>query len=261
VIIGGGYIGLETAASLRQLGAEVKVLEREERRLGRVTSPAIADFFYRLHTDKGVDIQTQKEVVGIRKKNSGLVVRCADETEYPAGMVISGVGIRVNTRLAEEAGLEIEDGIRVDDQTRSSDPHIFAIGDCTRHYHAHYDRWLRLESVQNAVDQARVAAAVICGQDVHYSSIPWFWSDQFDVKLQMVGLSAGHNETIIRKKQGAPSSFSVWYFKGEELLAVDAVNNAKAYILGGKCIRGGKKIAKQALADPSLPLKPANILE
>jgi 3-phenylpropionate/trans-cinnamate dioxygenase ferredoxin reductase subunit len=174
--------------------------------------------------------------------------------------MVLGVGIKVNTELAAQAGLEIDNGIKVDGRSRTNDESIYAIGDCTNHFNPHYNRYMRLESVQNAVDQAKVAAAAICGGEVRYDSIPWFWSDQYDVKLQMVGISTGYDEVIERVEENNEKCLSVWYFKGDELLAVDTVNNAKAYVLGGRFIRNRQKLDKTKLADSSIPIKPTSFL-
>ncbi|PWJ60031.1 3-phenylpropionate/trans-cinnamate dioxygenase ferredoxin reductase subunit [Dyadobacter jejuensis] len=260
VIIGGGYIGLETAASLRKLGASVTVLEREERVLARVTAPEMSAFFNDLHAAHGVKVFTSKNVVAIEPHGEANEVHCSDGTVYKADLIVVGVGIVVNKELAQQAGLTIDNGIRVDASARTSDESIFAIGDCTYHYNPHYGRYVRLESVQNAVDQAKVAAAAIAGKEPVYDTLPWFWSDQYDVKLQMVGLSQGYNQVLVRKEAENPNSFSVWYFLDEVLLAVDAVNQAKAYVLGTKLIKGGQRIDKTQLADPTVDFKLANLL-
>lgn len=260
VVIGGGYIGLEAAASLRKLGAQVTVLEREGRVLARVAAPELSDFFQDIHAQQGVDVCTGKNVIRIETKNEDNVIICEDGSSYEADMIIVGVGIRVNTELAEAAGLEIKNGISVDEAARTSDDHIYAIGDCTYHYNPHYDRYIRLESVQNAADQAKVAAAAICWKDPSYNSIPWFWSDQYDLKLQMVGLSDGYTDLIVRKEEGEGIRLSLWYFQDDRLLAVNAVNNGKAYVLGTKFIKGGQKLDKQKLADPTVPFKPASFV-
>ena len=256
VIIGGGYIGLETAASLKKLGAEVVVLERENRVLARVTAPELSAFYQKLHKEKGVHIYCSKNVHAVEKTDELHTVICDDGTQYAADMIVLGCGIRVNTELADSAGLAIENGIKVDASMRTSDEHIYAIGDCTFHYNPHYDRFVRLESVQNAVEQAKVAASVICGKDSIYNSIPWFWSDQYDVKLQIVGLSAGYDEVLVRKEGDEEVPFSIWYFKGDRLIAVEAVNHPKAYVLGTKFIKSGQKLDKSKLADVSIPFKP-----
>ncbi len=259
VVIGGGYIGLETAASLKKLGANVTVLEREERILARVTAPEMSDFFEKLHAANDVAVLTNKNVVAITKDGALNRIECADSTSYEADIIIVGVGIHVNLELAKEAGLEIENGIKVDQEAKAATD-IYAIGDCTYHYNPHYDRFIRLESVQNAVDQAKIAAAAICDKKPVYNTIPWFWSDQYDVKLQMVGLSTGYNKLVKRIEEGAANKFSIWYFKDDELLAVDAVNNAKAYVLGTKFIKNKNTIDQLKLADPNSVFKPANLI-
>ncbi len=260
IVIGGGYIGLETAASLKKLGAAVTVLEREERVLSRVTAPEISQFFTNLHTQHGVEIFADKNVVSIETENGLNTIICSDDSRFNADIIVVGAGIRVNTSLAVAAGLAVENGIKVNDKAETSDEDIYAIGDCTFHHNPHYNRFIRLESVQNAVDQAKVAAAAIAGKETTYDTIPWFWSDQYDVKLQMVGLSEGYNRILVRKEAGEDTKFSVWYFKDDELLAVDAVNSAKAYVIGTKFIREGKKVDTSKLVDPSASLKPANLL-
>jgi len=259
VVIGGGYIGLETAASLRKLGATVTILEREERILSRVTAPEMSDFFNQLHHDNGVNIFALKNVVSIQGSDGHNIIQCDDGSSYIADMIIVGVGIRVNQELAQEAGLEIENGIKVNPSCQTSDENIYAIGDCTFHYNPHYDCYVRLENVQNAVDQAKNAAAAICKKDTIYDTIPWFWSDQYDVKLQMVGLSKAYNEILIRKEITKSNCFSVWYFKDEQLLAVDAINNGKAYVLGTKFIKSGQLINKSKLIDSSSEFNPINL--
>ncbi len=259
VIIGGGYIGLETAASLKKLGVAVTVLEREERILSRVTAPVMSTFFQELHTAHNVPVYTNKNVNAVITNNEYNTVSCSDGSKYIADLIIVGVGIFVNKELAENAGISIENGIKVNETACTNTKDIYAIGDCTYHYNPHYQRYIRLESVQNAVDQAKVAAAAICGKNPVYNSIPWFWSDQYDIKLQMVGLSTGYNEVIVRK-EAKENVFSVWYFKDNELLAVDAVNNAKAYVIGTKFLKGGQKIDKTKLADAAVVFKPNNLL-
>lgn len=260
VIIGGGYIGLETAASIKKLGGVVTVLERETRILARVTAPEMSDFFMNLHAENGVEVLTDKNVTTICNSKGVNTVTCADGSQFEADIIIVGVGIRVNLELAKEAGLVIENGILVDETACTNDNDIYAIGDCTFHFNPHYNCYVRLESVQNAVDQAKVAAAAISGKRPVYNSIPWFWSDQFDVKLQMVGLSEGYNETLIRKEDSAGTKTSIWYFKDDTLLAVDAINNPKAFVLGTKFIKDGSRIDKSKLVDASVPFKPTYLL-
>lgn len=259
VVIGGGYIGLEMAASLKKMGSEVTVLERENRILARVTAPEMSEFFEKLHAENGVRVLTGKDVISVENKEIGNKVICSDGTNYAADILIVGVGIRVNTELAEQAGLTIENGIKVDATAKTSDTDIYAIGDCTFHHNAIYDRYVRLESVQNAVDQAKAAAAAICGKKVTYDAIPWFWSDQYDVKWQIVGLSEGYDNKVIRKEEKEGPCFSIWYFRGQRLLSVDAINNAKAYVFGTKFIKTDQLINKIHLADASVEFNPANL--
>lgn len=252
VVIGGGYIGLETAASLKKMGALVTVLERESRLLARVTSPFMSDYFDQLHRDNGVNIQCNKNVEAIAVEDGINRVTCDDGTSFDADIIIVGVGIRVNSELAATLGLTIENGIKVDEFGETSQSGVYAIGDCSFHHNPHYDRYIRLESVQNAVDQAKCVAKTITGKAQKYDTIPWFWSDQYDVKLQMVGLSQGYDDYVVRQEDSG--KFSVWYFAQEQLLAVDAVNNAKAYVLGTKAIKSKLLIDKVALADPTTDL-------
>jgi 3-phenylpropionate/trans-cinnamate dioxygenase ferredoxin reductase subunit len=259
VIIGGGYIGLETAASLAKLGAKVTLIEREKRLLSRVTSPEMSTFFMDIHTTNGVSILTGQEVFRVQNMDGNTLVTCKDGSTYPANMVIIGVGITVNTEVWEAAGIEIENGIKVDQTCRTNDSNIYAIGDCTCHYNPKYSTYMRLESVQNAVDQAKVAAVGIVGQDVQYNAIPWFWSDQYDIKLQMVGISNGYDQIVIRKSPEVNNKFSVWYFKKKDLLAVDCVNDARSYMLGMKILKENKRIDLEILKNESIPLSPSTL--
>lgn len=260
VVIGGGYIGLEIAASLRKLGSDVVVLEREERILARVTIAEMSHFFHSLHEQQGVEILTGKDVIAIQNTDGSNKVCCADGTYYQADIIIVGVGIIVNTELAQEARLSLENGIKVDTAARTAQEGIYAIGDCTYHHNPHYGLYVRLESVQNAVDQAKVAAAAICGKEVVYDTIPWFWSDQYDVKLQIVGIAAGYDHYIVRKEEKEQPCFSIWYFRGHKLLAVDAINNAKAFVLGTKFIKSGEQIDQIKLVDTNVALKPVALV-
>ncbi len=250
VVIGGGYIGLETAASLKKLGAHVTVLEREERILARVTTAHLSNFFSQLHTSNGVEIFTNKNVIEITRNHQ---VICDDASSFEADIIIVGVGIKVNTELAEQIGLKMKNGICVNTKMETSQENIYAIGDCTYHYNRFYNRFVRLESVQNAVDQAKIAAKNIHNIETEYDTIPWFWSDQYDVKLQMVGLADGFDDLVIRKE--AEKKFSIWYFKENQLLAVDSINNAKSYVLGTKYIKTKTIIDKIKLANPESNLK------
>ncbi|SET37503.1 NAD(P)/FAD-dependent oxidoreductase [Thalassotalea agarivorans] len=255
VVIGGGYIGLETAASLKKMGAQVTVLEREERALARVTSSQMSAFFTQLHQKHDVDVLTEKDVIKVATSGGVNTIVCADGSEYIADMIIVGVGIRVNTELAEQLNLTIENGIKVNSRCQTSNPDVYAIGDNSFHFNPIYQRYIRLESVQNAVDQAKVAAAAIAGKDVEYDALPWFWSDQYDVKLQMVGLSQGYNNIVLREESEETAKFSTWYFKDDTLLAVDAVNNGKAYVFATKLMKQKLPVDKVKLADSTVDWK------
>ncbi|MGJ8732777.1 MAG: NAD(P)/FAD-dependent oxidoreductase [Cellulophaga sp.] len=258
VIIGGGYIGLETAASLKKIGAEVVVLERESRILKRVATTVISDYFRDLHTKNGVQIFENKEVNKVENTlENGINVTkvyCTDKSYFTAEVIILGVGVVPNTDLAKQAELTLNNGISVNNKGETSNPDIYAVGDCSYHYNLHYKTYVRLESVQNAVDQSKVIAANICGAILTYNTIPWFWSDQYNVKFQIVGLADNYTDIVVRKEQDKENVISVWYFNNDELLAVNAINHTKAYVFGTKFIKEGKKVDKEKLADTSIPL-------
>ena len=254
IVIGAGYIGLETAAAARQLGLQVTVLEMAERCLQRVTSPLVSEFFAQRHAQAGVEIRTQMrvaEVIGDRRVRA---VRCADATELPTDVVVVGVGITPETELAQAAGLNCDNGIVVDEHCRTSDPHIFAAGDCTSHPSLRYGGRVRLESVDNAIEQARVAANNICGRTSVHAHTPWFWSDQYEIKLQTAGLLHGYTEQILRGAVEA-RQFSVWYLRNDEILAVDAINRPADFMTGKRWIGERKHIDSVKLADVSCDLK------
>ncbi len=255
VIIGGGYIGLETAASLRKQGMVVTVLEMEDRILQRVTAPIMSEFYQRIHTEEGVKIIRNCAATEIQ---DGLKI-ITTNGDFNADMVIVGIGVIPNIELAQDCGLVVGNGIVVDEHCRTSDPHIYAIGDVTWHHNPIYDTHLRLESVPNATDQAKTAALAICGKPKPYNALPWFWSDQFDLKLQIAGLSAGYDDIVLRGNPDIGRSFAAFYFKGDKLLAVDAVNRPGEYMVGKRLIPqtmgAGKIIDKKALADETIPLK------
>lgn len=255
VIIGGGYIGLETAASLRKLGMDVTVLEAMPRVLQRVTAAEVSNFYSRVHGEEGVSIVTGTQVAAIEGEKDASAVLCEDGTRYPADLVIVGVGVTPNTELAASAGLEIDNGIVVDEFARTSDEDILAAGDCTSHYNPIYQRRLRLESVQNANDQAVVAAKTVCGELQPYTALPWFWSDQYDLKLQIAGLNQGYTDVVIRGDIENSRSFAAFYLQSGKLLAVDAVNSPREFMLGKKLIAGGVEVDAARLADDSVDIK------
>jgi len=255
VIVGGGYIGLEAGAVLRQMGMAVTVLEALPRVLQRVTAPTVSTFYERLHNEEGLWVVTGALVTSIEGEDRVERVHCADGTEFDADLVIIAVGVLPNTQLAASAGLEVEDGILVDEFARTSDPDIVAAGDCTRHFNPIYQRRVRLESVQNAMDQAKTAAATLNGNPQPYHTLPWFWSDQYGVKLQIAGLSQGYDNIVLRGDPETGRSFAVFYFEGERLLAVDAINRPGEFMVGKKLLQAGAAVDKVKLADDSIPAK------
>ena len=255
VIIGGGYIGLETAASLTKLGVKVTVLEAMPRILQRVTSPELSVFYKRIHGEEGVRIEEGVVASKIIKDGEGLIVIDNANASYEADFIIIGIGVTPNIELALDAHLHVDNGIVVDEYCRTTDPDIYAAGDVTWHYNVKYDRHLRLESVPNATEQAKIVALHICGKEKVYDSLPWFWSDQFDLKLQIAGLSDGYTDLVIRGDIEHGRSFAAFYFKGARLLAVDAVNAPREFALTRMVLNKGKTLDKQKVADTSLALK------
>lgn len=250
-IVGGGYIGLEVAAVAVTAGLEVTVLEMEDRILQRVTTPEMSEFYHQLHTGRGVNLMVNTGVSGFTGDGAVAAVLCGD-TSIDTDLVIVGIGIIPNTEIAEAAGLACDNGILVDDHCQTSDPDIYAAGDCTNHPNAILDRRLRLESVPNAMEQARAAAANMSGGDKAYASVPWFWSDQYELKLQMVGFSADGDQQVVRGDKAA-NQFAVFYLKDEKVVAVDAVNSPKEFMVCKQLY--GKKVDASALADSSVDLK------
>jgi len=255
VVVGGGYIGLEVAAVAAKLDASVTVLEMSERPMARVTSPEVSDFSAALHRANGVDIRTHVQVKGFEGNGDGEVVQVLTADDgIPADVVVIGVGISPATGLADSANLPVENGILVDHYCRTADERIFAAGDCTNHPSAIYERRIRLENVQNATDQAITAAKAICGKPAPYDSVPWFWSDQYDTRLQICGLSDGYDERVVR---GDPNSnaFSVFYLKQRQILAVEAVNSPREYMMGRRLIAQRASLAPHRIRDCSVPIK------
>jgi len=253
LIIGGGYIGLEAAAVARKLGLEVTLLEMAERILQRVAAEATSEYFRKLHRDNGVEIRESTRLGKLLERDGRVCGAELDGGEtLDADLVLVGIGGSPNTALAEAAGLDCDNGIRVDETCRSSDTDIYAAGDCACFMRG--GEQIRLESVQNASDQGDLVARVLAGQGVAYTALPWFWSDQYDCKLQIAGLNLGHERTVIRPGSG-PGSLSVWYYRGDRLLAVDAMNEPKSYAYGRKIIEAGQHPAPEQVADPATDLK------
>ncbi|WP_299207765.1 FAD-dependent oxidoreductase [uncultured Tateyamaria sp.] len=250
LIVGGGYIGLEAAAVCCKLGLNVVQVEMADRILQRVAAPQTSDYFRDLHKGHGVDL---REGVGLtRLTGDGTVAgaELTDGTTLDVDVVIVGVGISPGTELAEAAGITIDNGIATDAQGRTSAPHVWAAGDCAS-FPYHGDR-IRLESVPNAIDQAECVAENIMGAGKDYVARPWFWSDQYDVKLQIAGLNTGYDRVVTRDG-GAAKSF--WYYAGDRLLAVDAANDPRAYMIGKRLIEAGKSADPAVVADPDGDLK------
>ena len=251
LVVGGGYIGLEAAAVLRKLGLSVTLIEMADRILGRVAAPETADYFRALHKGHGVDL---REGIGLDHLTGGTHVTGAvltDGSVVPADLVIVGVGIEPNARIAQDVELEINNGIVVDEMGRTSDPNIWAAGDCA--IFPFRGEKIRLESVQNAIDQAEAVAANMLGANKAYEPKPWFWSDQYDVKLQIAGLNTGYDRVVVREVE---TSRSHWYYLGDTLLAVDAMNDPRSYMIGKRLIEAGKSPDRAIIADASADLKP-----
>ncbi|MBB5660574.1 NAD(P)/FAD-dependent oxidoreductase [Brevundimonas halotolerans] len=256
-VVGGGYVGLEVAASARALGAEVVVIEREARLLARVASEVLADFMHDAHSRQGVTLLTGRTVVAFQPGEDGSVagVTLDDGQSLPADLAIVGVGGVACEGLGAAAGLTCDGGVVVDETARTSDPHIYALGDMTRRpVPVHDGRIVRLESVPNALEQAKQAAAAITGRKPPPPEVPWFWSDQYDLKLQMAGLSDGADRKVVRGDPTGPG-FAVFHLAGDRLLCVEAVN-APAEFMGGRLvIAKATPVDAEKLADPSVSMK------
>jgi len=255
LIIGAGYIGLEAAAAARQMGLEVTVLEMAPRVLARVTSEVLSAFYTEEHRRQGVTILTGVQLSHLEGSEGHVTAGVlADGTRLPARIVLSGIGILPNEELARNAGIACSNGILVDRDARTSDPHVFAAGDCASRPLVHFGRSGRLESVHNAIEQAKLAAAAILGQPRLAEDCPWFWSDQYDLKLQIAGLSQGYDTHVIRGDPGN-RRFAVFYLRNERLIAVDAVNSPADFLASKKLIMSGAKLAPRTLSDTSIPIK------
>jgi 3-phenylpropionate/trans-cinnamate dioxygenase ferredoxin reductase subunit len=256
LVIGGGYIGLETAATSRKMECEVTVLEMADRIMNRVVAPPVSQYFAAEHRAHGVNILCDMRVVRLEGDQRVERVVCADGSTHPADLVIVGVGAIAATELASNAGLACDNGIVVDEYCRTSDENIYAAGDCTNHPSLRFGRRVRLESVDNAFEQAKTAAINLLGRPVAHDRVPWFWSDQYDNKLLIVGLSQDYDRQVLR---GDPAnrSFSVCYLKGRELLAVEAINHSKDYMAARKLIADRTPLDPDKLADNTLGLKEA----
>jgi len=255
IVIGAGYIGLEVAAVARQCGLEVTVVETAVRPLARVTSPEVAGFFLDEHTRQGVRFVLGGQPALIKGSDRVTGVALSDGAELPADLVIAGIGVTPDIAIAEQCGLTINNGIVTDRQCRTSDPNIFAIGDCAARPMVHYEgRIVRLESVHNAVEGAKIVAATLTGGKEHTEEAPWFWSDQYDLKLQIAGLFHGYDHVVFRGVM-ADRAFAAFYYKGDKLIAVDAVNRPAEYLGAKMLIQTGRTLPPSELEDMSRPMK------
>lgn len=255
VVVGGGYVGLEVAASARGQGAQVTVLEAQPRVLARVAGREVSQFYEAVHREAGVTILTGTGIERVECEGGRIVaVLCNTGQRLPADMVVAGIGMLPNIEVMRAAGLAEENGVPVDELARTADADVLAAGDCTLQHHALYGRALRIESVPNALEQARAGASWLGGKPRPNRSVPWFWSDQYDLKLQMVGLSQGHDRCVLR---GSPAarSFCAFYLQGDRVLAMDAVNRPGDFMLVRRAIAQPLTVAADRLSDETVPLK------
>jgi len=250
LIIGGGYIGLEAAAVAAKLGLKATLVEMADRILKRVAAKETSDYFRRLHGEHGVEMLEGVGVEALLGDGHITGARLTDGREIVVDFAIVGVGVAPRIALAEAAGLALENGIKTDATARTSDPHIYAAGDCAST--PLNGAQVRIESVGNAIDQAQIAAANMMGEAQAYTPKPWFWSDQFDVKLQIAGLNTGYDRVVVR---GEGVSVSHWYYRENALIAVDAMNDPRAYMVGKRLIESGKSPAPEMVADAGIDLK------
>lgn len=252
LVVGGGYIGLEAAAVCAGLGLSVTLVESSDRILQRVASEQTSDFFRELHRQHGVEIRENTTLERLIEQDGRIVgAELSGGQTLEIDIAIVGIGVRPDQRLAEAAGLELNDGIAIDAQCRSSDPRIFAAGDCASF--PYEGGCLRLESVGNAIDQAQIVAQVLCGHSAFYTPKPWFWSDQFETKLQIAGLSAGHDQVVLRKTNDTSMSF--WYFRESCLIAIDAMNDPRAYMVAKRLIESGESPDRKEVSDTGTNVK------
>jgi 3-phenylpropionate/trans-cinnamate dioxygenase ferredoxin reductase subunit len=255
VVIGGGFIGLEVAAVASSLGKSVTVLEALPRLMSRAVAPIISDFYRELHTDRGVNIAcccAVSEILGSGGKVRA--VRLKDGALHPADLVLVGIGVIPNSELARDAGLVVGNGVAVDENLRTGDEDIYAVGDCAEHPNPFAGARIRLESVQNAADQAQYVAGKITGRAGDYNAVPWFWTDQFEIKLQMAGISEGHDRIATRGNR-ENRTLSVFYFKANRLIAIDSINRPVDHIVGRKLLATRVPLTPEQAGDESVDLR------
>ncbi len=255
LIVGGGYIGLETAATMRKLGHEVTVIEREHRLLARVTVEPVSDYYENLHRSHGVDIRTGVTVEHWLSEDASVsAATLSDGTSVEVSAVLVGIGVRPNTELAAAAGIEVDNGILVDEDARSSAPTVFAAGDCANRPLVHYGCRGRLESVHNALEQGKLAAAAMLRRPRPTEDLPWFWSDQFDIKLQIAGLPMPEDDVIVRGDPDS-NSFSILTTRDGRLTSANAIGAPRDFIAAKQLIAARVPVRQTDIADPAIPLK------
>ena len=254
VILGGGFIGLEIAATGVKSGLQVTVAEALPRLLARVSAPVVSEFYAAAHRSRGVEVLTNRSVASLTDGDGGVEVHFSDGTHRLCDLIIAGVGMVPTTDLAESAALEVDNGIVVDSRLMTSDPRIFAVGDCCNYLHTSYlGRRVRLESVPNAADHARICAAAICGRTVPLHAVPWFWSDQYDLKLQIAGLSSGYDAIAMRGRQES-ESFSVFYLRAGAVIAADSINRPADFTVARKLVAHRVLASIEDLENDNIPL-------
>ncbi len=250
VIVGAGYIGLEVAAVATEFDTKITVIEMADRVMNRTVDPIISDYYQELHSKNGVDFILNESLEKVDGDKAVEQVICSGGSSIQADILVIGAGVIPNIELAEESELNCDNGISVNEYGQTEDSKIFACGDCTNHPNEKLNRRLRLESVHNAMEQSKTVATSVMGNRTAYNQIPWFWSDQYDHKLQIVGLSGDHDEVLIRGNQ-EESKFMLFYLKGEELIAVDAVNNPKEFLICRKLVENKVKISSDDILNQS----------
>jgi len=252
-IVGAGYIGLEVAAAAKEFDTKITVIEMADRVMNRTVDPIISDYYQKLHSKNEVEFILNESLEKIDGKKTVEQVICSGGSSIQAETVVIGAGVIPNIELAEESGLSCDNGICVDEYAQTEDKKIYACGDCTNHPNNKLNRRLRLESVHNAMEQSKTVASSIMGNKIAYNQVPWFWSDQYDHKLQIVGLSGEHDQVLIRGSQDE-SKFMLFYLKDEELIAVDAVNNPKEFLICRKLVENKVKISSDDILNQSINL-------
>jgi len=254
LIVGAGYIGLELASAAVKQGVEVTVLEAMDRVLARVTCPQVSEFYQHVHAQEGVQVRLNTQLQKFTNENGQYSAIVNDGEEILFDSAVIGIGVIPNSELAEQAGLSCDNGIIVNEFTQTDDPTIFAIGDCSNHPNLFYNKRVRLESVPNAVEQAKIAASVICGTPKVYDALPWFWSDQYDIKLQTAGLFNDYDQVVVRG-ESASRKFTVFYLQDAYLIAADAINSPADFMMSKKLILNRVRPNIEQLADPEVAIK------